>query len=72
MKIYDVWRFPVADPGGLGGHGPPGPVKISHKKDGHQRQLHRFHVSQPPLTPMGGCVGWQVGWFCHVKSLKMV
>ena len=23
---------PVADPGGQGGHGPPGPVKISHKK----------------------------------------
>ena len=31
----------VADPvggGGRGGHGPsPGPVKISHKKDGHRR-----------------------------------
>ena len=41
----------VADPGGgRGGHGPPGPVKIGHKKDGHQRRLHRFHVSRPPLT----------------------
>ena len=29
---------------------PPGPVKISHKKDGCQRQPHRFHVSRPPLT----------------------
>ena len=27
---------------------PPGPVKISHKKDGHQRQPHRFHASRPP------------------------
>ena len=34
-----------------GGEGamPPGPVKISHKKDGHQRRLHRFRVSWPPL-----------------------
>ena len=30
---------------------PPGPVKIGHKKDGRQRQPHRFHVSRaPPLT----------------------
>ena len=28
----------------------PSPVKISHKKDGRQRQPHRFHVSCPPLT----------------------
>ena len=28
----------------------PGPVKISHKKDGRQRHLHRFHVSRLPLT----------------------
>ena len=40
---------PVADPGGPRGPCPlPGPVKISHKKDGCQRQLHRFHVSHPP------------------------
>ena len=26
----------------------PGPVKISHKKDGCRRQPHGFHVSQPP------------------------
>ena len=41
----------VADPGGgRGGHGPPGPVKIGHKKDGCQSRSHRFHVSRPPLT----------------------
>ena len=28
---------------------PLGPVKISHKKDGHRRWPHRFHVSRPPL-----------------------
>ena len=28
-----------------------GPVKISHKKDGHQRQSHRVHVSRPPSLP---------------------
>ena len=39
----------VAEPGGPRGHGPPGPVTISHKKDGHQRCPHRFHVSHPPL-----------------------
>ena len=26
----------------------PGPVKISHTKDGRQRSPHRFHVSRPP------------------------
>ena len=45
----------VADPGGgRGGHGPPGPVKIGHKKDGHRRQPHRFHVSRPPPYPAAG------------------
>ena len=44
----------VADPGGgggRGGHGPPSPVKTGHKKDGRQRQPHRFHVSRPPPLP---------------------
>ena len=41
-------RYTVADPGGEGPW-PPGPVKISHKKDGCQRQPHRFYVSCPPL-----------------------
>ena len=41
----------VADPGGVPrGHGPPSPVQTSHKKDGRQRQPHRFHVYWPPLT----------------------
>ena len=31
-----------------GGHPSPGPLKISHKKDGRRRQLHRFHASRPP------------------------
>ena len=43
----------VADPGG-GGEGamapPPGPVKISHKKDGCRIRPHKFHVSRPPST----------------------
>ena len=33
---------------------PPGPVKISHKKDGHRRRPHRFHVSCPPPYPTAG------------------
>ena len=48
----------VADPGGSrgrGGHGPPGPVKISHKKDGRQRRPHRFYVSRPPLPDRWIC-----------------
>ena len=32
----------------------PSPVKISHKKDGCQRQLHRFHVSRPPSYLVAG------------------
>ena len=40
----------IADPGGARGLClPPGPVKISHKKDCCQRRPHRFHVSWPPL-----------------------
>ena len=37
-----------ADRGGRGP--PPGPAKISHKKDGHQRWPYRFRVSRPPQT----------------------
>ena len=37
----------VADPGERGGHSPSGPVKISHNKDGHQRQPHRFEKIIP-------------------------
>ena len=32
---------------------PPSPVEISHKKDGRQRQPHRFHVSCPPYQATG-------------------
>ena len=32
---------------------PPGPVKISHKKDGRQIRLHGFHVSRPPYLAAG-------------------
>ena len=44
--------MPDADPGGglRGPWPPPGLVKIGHKKDGRQRQPHRFHVSRLPLT----------------------
>ena len=40
--------FTVVDPGGP--RGPLGPVKISHKKDGHRMWLQIFHVSWPPPT----------------------
>ena len=46
--------YPVADPGGAREPCPPGPVKISHKKDGHRRRLHRFHVSRPLPYPVAG------------------
>ena len=42
-------KHPPGSSSGSRGRWPPGPVKISHKKDGRQRRLHRFHVSQPPL-----------------------
>ena len=43
--------LPVVDPGGgPRGPWPPSPVETSHKKDGRQRQPHRFHVSWPPPT----------------------
>ena len=56
--------LPVADLGKPRGTMAPGPVKISHKKDGCQRQPHRFHVSRPPpltrlLDPLLTCQG---GW----------
>ena len=55
MSGLDTKAMPVADPGGgRGGHGPPGPVKIGHKKDGHRRRPHRFHVSRPPPYPAAG------------------
>ena len=49
----------VADPGGPRGPCPPGPVEISHKKDGHQWRPHRFHVSQlpSPNAASGSAIG---------------
>ena len=44
-------HYPVAVPGGREGHGPAGPVKISHQKDGRWRRPHRFHVSRPLPLP---------------------
>ena len=53
-----ISRSAVADPGGGGGgHAPPRPVKISHKKDGCQRRLHRFHVSWSPYPAAGSATG---------------
>ena len=52
-----MWGSAVADPGrGRGAMPPPGPVKISLKKDGHQRRPHRFHVSRHthPSHPVTG------------------
>ena len=52
---------------------PPSRVKISHKKDGRQRRLHRFHVSWSPLP---GCwirycehiyVNWSVSVIYYIK-----
>ena len=54
IRSIDIYS-PVADPGGgRGGHGPPGPVKIGHKKDGRRRWPHRFHVSRTPPYPAAG------------------
>ena len=63
ISLQSVWQqVTVADQGGARGHtqiislgqNPPDPVKITHKKDGYQRQPHRFHVSHPtrPLDPL--------------------
>ena len=47
------WKqLPISGGGGGGTRGrgpcpcPSGPVKICHKKDGHRRRPHRFHVSR--------------------------
>ena len=49
LNMY-AW-IPVADPGRPRGPWPPSPVEISHKRDGHQRRPHRFHVSCPTPPP---------------------
>ena len=48
LKINVLLHTSVADPAVQGGHVPPGPVKISHRKDGPHNRPHRFHVSWLP------------------------
>ena len=58
-KIHLIEHDPVADPRGMP-RGPcplPSPVQTSHKKDGHQRRPHRFHVSWPPYPAAGSDAG---------------
>ena len=55
----------LADPGGGGGGKgaiPPGPAKISYKKDGRQRQLHRFPVSWPPTRLLDPLLQFKISW----------
>ena len=51
---------------------PPGPVKIGHKKDGRQRQPHRFHVSQPPPYPAAGSATDIVCTFYENEMLSLL
>ena len=47
---------------------PPGPVKISHKKDGGQRRPHRFHVSRPTALRSRWICYWcysMIGFMVH-------
>ena len=46
---------------------PPGPVKISHKKDGRQIRLHRFHVSCPPYPAAGSAT--EAAGMCSFSSI---
>ena len=60
-RIYQTTpEVAVADRGrgeGKGAMPPPGPVKVSYKTDGHQRWLHRFHVSHPITRPLDPLLG---------------
>ena len=60
-------NFPVADPGGRGGHAAPlGPLKISYnKKDGCQRRPHRFMFLGPPYLAAGSATVLHVIIFCQ-------
>ena len=60
--------------GGQRGHGSPSTVKISHKKDGHQRQPHIFCVFRPFLCPTAGSttdikVGLKTGQYFVVSNI---
>ena len=48
----EIFMHNSSGSGGPRGH-PPGPVKISNKKDGRRRWPHRFHVSRPPYPAAG-------------------
>ena len=48
--IMIIYFISSGSRGAEGAMAPPSPVKIGHKKDGHQRRPHRFHVSRPSLT----------------------
>ena len=50
----------VADPGEDDGAMHPQPIKISYKKDGCQRQQHRFCASHPPYLAAGSATAGQV------------
>ena len=53
---------------GNGDHAPvPGPVKISHKKDGLKRRPHRFRVSCPPPYPATGSASEKYIW--HLREV---
>ena len=56
VSSFFQWLIPVGGPrgGGEGVMALPGPVKISHKKDGCLRRPHRFHVSQSLPYPAAG------------------
>ena len=67
-KSYYLVNFSSGSRGGREGHAPPpsSSVKISHKKDGRQRRLHRFHVSRLPFPPPPG-PGFATGPFGFAK-----
>ena len=55
ITFLKALQYAVADPGGdEGAMAPPGPLKISHKKDGSQIWPHRLHVSRHLLYPATG------------------
>ena len=58
---HELGSISVADPG-RGKEGiapPPGPVKISHKKDACQGRQHRFHVSCLPYPAAGSATDYK-------------
>ena len=80
-KLRRFQDLPDNPRGGSSGSGwgmpPPGPVKVSYKKDGHQRWLHRFSCFSPPSP--GHWISYRVEtptqinvWLiCHQNCMKM-